>query len=213
MASPNQWQQVGNRSNSEKTGRSCEGPDFSWLSSKVSRTLPRPSGQEARKTACPARLAGRRCPNSGWELGTRPTHSTLRMCPQNRIPWMKRVVSVHSSMVLPPRWRHLKTNIRAFIIHLPPRTLPSCCPALPRPPIPCPVQTSGTRLLPFHREIQLSSVDEFRTSIHPLHSSATPPRHSKGPVDDRRAAIHPSHVAAMLLHKEISQQSAMDGRR
>ena len=117
---------------------------------------------------------------------------------------------IHGS---PPRWRHLKANIRAFIIHLPPRTLPSCCPALPRPPIPCPVQTSGTRLLPFHREIQLSSVDEFRTSIHPLHSSATPPRHSKGPVDDRRAAIHPSHVAAMLLHKEISQQSAMDGRR
>jgi hypothetical protein len=26
----------------EKTGRSCEGADFSWLSSKVSRTLNRP---------------------------------------------------------------------------------------------------------------------------------------------------------------------------
>ena len=28
-----------NQSNPEKTGRSCEGADFSWLSSKVSRTL------------------------------------------------------------------------------------------------------------------------------------------------------------------------------
>ena len=35
--------------------------------------LPRPSGQETRKTACPARRAGRRYPNSGWELGTRPS--------------------------------------------------------------------------------------------------------------------------------------------
>jgi hypothetical protein len=36
-----------NRSNYEKTGRSCEGADFSWLSSKVSQTLHqtlRPSG-------------------------------------------------------------------------------------------------------------------------------------------------------------------------
>ena len=32
-------QQVCNWSNPEKTGRSCEGTDFSWLSSKVSRTL------------------------------------------------------------------------------------------------------------------------------------------------------------------------------
>jgi hypothetical protein len=39
LASPNEWQQVCNRSNPGKTGRSCEGADFSWLSSKVSRTL------------------------------------------------------------------------------------------------------------------------------------------------------------------------------
>ena len=36
LAGPDEWQQVCNRSNPEKTGRSCEGPDFSWLSSKVS---------------------------------------------------------------------------------------------------------------------------------------------------------------------------------
>jgi hypothetical protein len=36
---PNEWQQVCNRLNPGKTGRSCEGADFSWLSSKVSRTL------------------------------------------------------------------------------------------------------------------------------------------------------------------------------
>ena len=41
LAGPNEWQQVCNRSNPEKTGRSCEGVDFSWLSSKVSRTLVR----------------------------------------------------------------------------------------------------------------------------------------------------------------------------
>jgi hypothetical protein len=39
LAGPNEWQQVCNWSNPEKTGRSCEGADFSWLSSKVSRTL------------------------------------------------------------------------------------------------------------------------------------------------------------------------------
>jgi hypothetical protein len=39
LAGPNEWQQVCNRSNPAKTGRSCEGVDFSWLSSKVSRTL------------------------------------------------------------------------------------------------------------------------------------------------------------------------------
>jgi hypothetical protein len=39
LAGPNWWQQVCNRSNREKTGRSWEGADFSWLSSKVSRTL------------------------------------------------------------------------------------------------------------------------------------------------------------------------------
>ena len=38
-ASQNEWQQVCNRSNPEKCGRSCEGVDFSWLSSKVSWTL------------------------------------------------------------------------------------------------------------------------------------------------------------------------------
>jgi hypothetical protein len=38
---PNEWQQVCNRSNPEETGRSCEGADFSWLSSKVSRTCTR----------------------------------------------------------------------------------------------------------------------------------------------------------------------------
>jgi hypothetical protein len=41
LAGPNEWQQVCNRSNPEKTGRSCEGVDFSWLSSKISRTLVR----------------------------------------------------------------------------------------------------------------------------------------------------------------------------
>jgi hypothetical protein len=35
VAGPNEWQQVCNRLNPGKTGRSCEGPDFSWLSSKV----------------------------------------------------------------------------------------------------------------------------------------------------------------------------------
>jgi hypothetical protein len=39
LAGPNEWQHVCNRSNPEKTGRSCEGADFSWLSSKVSQTL------------------------------------------------------------------------------------------------------------------------------------------------------------------------------
>jgi hypothetical protein len=36
LVGPNEWQQVCNRSNPEKTGRSCEGADSSWLSSKVS---------------------------------------------------------------------------------------------------------------------------------------------------------------------------------
>jgi hypothetical protein len=36
LAGPNEWQQVCNRSNPEKTGRRFEGVDFSWLSSKVS---------------------------------------------------------------------------------------------------------------------------------------------------------------------------------
>ena len=40
LGGPNEWQQVCNRSNPEKTSRSCEGADLSWLSSKVSRTLP-----------------------------------------------------------------------------------------------------------------------------------------------------------------------------
>ena len=35
LAGPNEWQQVCNRSNPEKTGKSCEGMDFSWWSSKV----------------------------------------------------------------------------------------------------------------------------------------------------------------------------------
>ena len=39
LAGPNEWQQVCNRLNPDKTGRNCEGADFSWLSSKVSRTL------------------------------------------------------------------------------------------------------------------------------------------------------------------------------
>jgi hypothetical protein len=39
LAGPNEWQQVCNQSSPEKTGRSCEGADFSWLSAKVSRTL------------------------------------------------------------------------------------------------------------------------------------------------------------------------------
>jgi hypothetical protein len=41
LAGPNEWQQVCNRSNPGKTGRSYEGADFRWLSSKVSRTLRR----------------------------------------------------------------------------------------------------------------------------------------------------------------------------
>jgi hypothetical protein len=36
FAGPNSWQQVCNQSNPEKTGRSCEGADFGWVSSKVS---------------------------------------------------------------------------------------------------------------------------------------------------------------------------------
>ena len=40
LAGPNERQQVSNRWNPEKTGISCGGADFSWLSSKVSRTLP-----------------------------------------------------------------------------------------------------------------------------------------------------------------------------
>ena len=39
LAGPNEWQQVYNWSNLEKTGRSCEGADFSWLSSKISLLL------------------------------------------------------------------------------------------------------------------------------------------------------------------------------
>jgi hypothetical protein len=39
LAGSKQWQQVCNQSNPEKTGRSCEGADFSSLSSQVSRTL------------------------------------------------------------------------------------------------------------------------------------------------------------------------------
>jgi hypothetical protein len=39
LAGPNEWQRLCNRSNLGKTGRSCEGADFSWLSPKVSRTL------------------------------------------------------------------------------------------------------------------------------------------------------------------------------
>jgi hypothetical protein len=39
LVGPNYWQQVCNRSNLGKTGRSCEGADFSWLSSRASRTL------------------------------------------------------------------------------------------------------------------------------------------------------------------------------
>jgi hypothetical protein len=39
LAGPNERQQVCNQPNIGKTGRSCEGADFSWLSSKVSRTL------------------------------------------------------------------------------------------------------------------------------------------------------------------------------
>jgi hypothetical protein len=39
LAGLNEWQQVCNQSNLEKNGRSCEGADFNWLSSKVSRTL------------------------------------------------------------------------------------------------------------------------------------------------------------------------------
>jgi hypothetical protein len=44
LAGPNSWQQVCNWSNPEKTGRSCEGADFSWWSSKVARTLSPSSG-------------------------------------------------------------------------------------------------------------------------------------------------------------------------
>jgi hypothetical protein len=52
LAGPNEWQQVCNRTNPEKkTGLSCEGADFSWLSLKVSRTLaclPTPTGGSER---------------------------------------------------------------------------------------------------------------------------------------------------------------------
>jgi hypothetical protein len=49
LAGPNEWQQVCNRSNPEKTGRSCEGADFSWLSSKASGTL---VGEEKNNGVC-----------------------------------------------------------------------------------------------------------------------------------------------------------------
>jgi hypothetical protein len=39
LTGPNSWQQVCNWWNLEKTGGSCEGADFSWLTSRVSRTL------------------------------------------------------------------------------------------------------------------------------------------------------------------------------
>jgi hypothetical protein len=51
LASPNSWQQVRNRSNPEESCRSCEGVDFSWLSSKVSWTCSPPSYAGP---ACPA---------------------------------------------------------------------------------------------------------------------------------------------------------------
>jgi hypothetical protein len=46
LAGPNEWQQVCNWSNPEKTGRSCEGAVFSWMSSKVSRTLTQGVGMD-----------------------------------------------------------------------------------------------------------------------------------------------------------------------
>ena len=46
LASPNERKQVSNRSNPEKTGRSCEGADFRWLSSRVFRTLLPGRGRE-----------------------------------------------------------------------------------------------------------------------------------------------------------------------
>jgi hypothetical protein len=39
LAGLNERQQVDNQWNPEKTGRSCEGADLSWWSSKVSQTL------------------------------------------------------------------------------------------------------------------------------------------------------------------------------
>jgi hypothetical protein len=39
LGGQNEWQQVCTRSNPGKTGRSCEGANFSWLSSKVFQTL------------------------------------------------------------------------------------------------------------------------------------------------------------------------------
>jgi hypothetical protein len=53
LAGPNEWQQVCNRSNPEKTGRSCEGVDFSWWSSKVSRTLPLMDENKRIAGSCP----------------------------------------------------------------------------------------------------------------------------------------------------------------
>ena len=38
----------------------------------LKRSCPAPPGRQQEKKPCPARLAGRQCPNSVWELGTRP---------------------------------------------------------------------------------------------------------------------------------------------
>ena len=48
-AGRNEQQQVCNWWNPEKTGRSCEGADFSWLSSKVSRALKRERESESER--------------------------------------------------------------------------------------------------------------------------------------------------------------------
>lgn len=130
------------------------------------------------------------------------------MYPQNKLPWMKQVVSVHSSIhrSFPPSWRRLKMNIPALssIIHLPPRTLPCCCPALPRPPIPCPVQTSGTRLpatfTAGYSQVSWMNPNKYSSTAFVCQET---PRHSLGPADERRAAIHPWHAAPHRTHSRI----------
>jgi hypothetical protein len=94
-AGPNQWQQVCNWSNPEKTVRSCEGADFSWLSSKVSQTLPTP--RITQQT-----LLTRR------ELSIHPSHSRCK----------KLLMIRSSSAIVSLTKRHLTvTVIRPLILH------------------------------------------------------------------------------------------------
>jgi hypothetical protein len=94
LAGPNEWQQVCNRSNPGKTGRSCEGADFSWLSSKVSRTLqltflvlhlaPRKE-QEKRGTSWSFN-PGMRCPFTAFPLMSAWVHPAPNLSNSHETP-------------------------------------------------------------------------------------------------------------------------------